>query len=189
VRGHQQAQLALGAFGVCCATTAECELMVNAACGACSTPASRRPEPDRTHGGAGAPRPDITGVLDDPITADALEEALGAAHAKMNVMSTSSRVLRDRDASPAKMPCAWRRKGSVEAHEACRHHGLSAALHTRRLEARRRKSTDDVAGMLDTVAQCGKPAAIEIVTAAARARTISTPKITSRSYKRGLTFS
>ena len=80
-------QIALGANGVCCATTAECELLINSGVhGVLHTcqPAGRN-QIARTVALARRD-PTFTGVLDDPITVDALEEALAAAHVKMNVI-------------------------------------------------------------------------------------------------------
>src|SRR5262249_10838285 len=74
-------QLTLGAIGVSCATTAECELMMNAGIRNVlhtSQPASRN-QISRT---VNLAHRDTTfiGVLEDPLIVDALEEALGGAH-------------------------------------------------------------------------------------------------------------
>src|SRR6516164_4782644 len=80
-------QVALGSIGVCCATTAECELMINSGIhGVLHTcqPAGRS-QISRTVALARRD-PTFIIVLDDPSTVDTLEEALAAAHAKMNVV-------------------------------------------------------------------------------------------------------
>ena len=161
-------QLALGANGVCCATTAECELMINSGIhGVLHTcqPAGRN-QVARTVALARRD-PTFTGVLDDPITLDALEEALAAAHTKMNVIVDVYAGL-DRQGCPP---------GETALHLAqkvdqCKHMKLAGimgysggASHTHGWEARKKKSTDDVAAMLDTVDLCRKSGLpVEIIT-------------------------
>jgi D-serine deaminase-like pyridoxal phosphate-dependent protein len=161
-------QLALGAFGVCCATTAECELMVNAGVrGVLHTcqPAGRS-QIARTVALVRR-EPTFTGVLDDPITADALEEALSAAHAKMNVIVDVFAGLERQGCQPGET--ALRLAQKVDQSKHMKLVGLmgysGGASHTHGWEARKKKSTDDVAGLLDSVARCRKSGLpIEIVT-------------------------
>ena len=161
-------QLALGAFGVCCATTAECELMVNAGVrGVLHTcqPAGRS-QIARTVALVRRD-PTFTGVLDDPITADALEVALGAAHAKMNVIVDVFAGLERQGCQPGET--ALRLAQKVDQSKHMKLVGLmgysGGASHTHGWEARKKKSTDDVAGLLDSVARCRKSGLpIEIVT-------------------------
>jgi D-serine deaminase-like pyridoxal phosphate-dependent protein len=152
-------QLALGANGVCCATTAECELMINSGVrGVLHTcqPAGRN-QILRTVALARR-EPTFTGVLDDPITVDALEEALAAARAKMNVIVDVYAGLERQGCQPGET--ALRLAQKVDGSKHMKLAGImgysGGASHTHGWEARRKKSTDDVAAMLETVALCRK---------------------------------
>src|SRR5689334_17923568 len=152
-------QLALGAYGVCCATTAECELMVNSGIhGVLHTcqPAGRS-QIARTVALARR-EPTFTGVLDDPITVEALEEALGAAHAKMNVIVDVFAGLNRQGCQPGEPALHLAQKVDRSRHmKLVGIMGYSGgASHTHGWEARKKKSTDDVAAMIETVALCRK---------------------------------
>jgi D-serine deaminase-like pyridoxal phosphate-dependent protein len=161
-------QIALGAIGVCCATTAECELLINSGVkGVLHTcqPAGRA---QITRTVALARRdPTFTGVLDDPITVDALEEALAAAHTKMNVIVDVYAGLNRQGCQPGE--AALRLAQKVDQSKHLKLVGImgysGGASHTHGWEARKQKSTSDVAAMLDTVTQCRKSGLpVEIVT-------------------------
>ena len=161
-------QLALGATGVCCATTAECELMVNAGVkGVLHTcqPAGRS-QVARTVALVKR-EPTFTGVLDDPITVDALEEALAPAHAKMNVIVDVFAGLERQGCQPGET--ALRLAQKVDQSKHLKLVGImgysGGASHTHGWEARKKKSTDDVAAMLETVELCRKSGLpVEIIT-------------------------
>ena len=161
-------QLALGAFGVCCATTAESELMVSSGIrGVLHTcqPAGRA-QIARTVALAHR-EPTFTGVLDDPITVDALEEALAAAHTKMNVIVDVFAGLDRQGCQPGEP--ALRLAQKVDQSKHMKLAGImgysGGASHTHGWEARKNKSTGDVAAMLETVALCRKSGLnVEIIT-------------------------
>jgi len=161
-------QIALGANGVCCATTAECELWVNSGIrGVLHTcqPAGRN-QILRTVALARR-EPTFTGVLDDPITVDALEEALAAAHAKMNVIVDVFAGLQRQGCLPGEP--ALRLAQKVDQSKRMKLVGMmgysGGASHTHGWEARKKKSTDDVSAMLETVALCRKSGLpVEIIT-------------------------
>ena len=161
-------QIALGAIGVCCATTAECELMVNSGIrGVLHTcqPAGRN-QIARTVALARR-EPTFTGVLDDPITVDALEEALAAARAKMNVIVDVFAGLNRQGCQPGEPALQLAQKVDQSKHlKLVGMMGYSGnASHTHGWEARKKRSTDDVAAMLGTVELCRKSGLpIEIIT-------------------------
>ncbi len=161
-------QIALGAYGVCCATTAECELLISSGVhGVLHTcqPAGRS-QIART---VALARRDatFTGVLDDPITVDALEEALAAAHTKMNVIVDVYAGLDRQGCQPGEP--ALRLAQKVDQSKHMKLVGImgysGGASHTHGWEARKQKSTGDVAAMLETVALCRKSGLpVEIIT-------------------------
>jgi D-serine deaminase-like pyridoxal phosphate-dependent protein len=152
-------QIALGANGVCCATTAECELLINSGVhGVLHTcqPAGRN-QIARTVALARRD-PTFTGVLDDSVTVDSLEEALDAAHVKMNVIVDVYAGLERQGCLPGET--ALRLAQKVDQSKHMKLAGImgysGGASHTHGWEARKKKSTDDVAAMLETVALCRK---------------------------------
>jgi D-serine deaminase-like pyridoxal phosphate-dependent protein len=161
-------QIALGANGVCCATTAECELLINSGVhGVLHTcqPAGRN-QVARTVALARRD-PTFTGVLDDPITVDALEEALAAAHVKMNVIVDVYAGLERQGCPPGE--AALRLAQKVDQSKHMKLAGImgysGGASHTHGWEARKKKSTGDVAAMLETVELCRKSGLpVEIIT-------------------------
>jgi len=152
-------QIALGAYGVCCATTAECELLVSSGVKnvlhTCQ-PAGRA-QIARTVALAKR-EPTFTGVVDDPITADALEEALAAAHTRMNVIVDVFAGLNRQGCQPGEP--ALRLAQKVDQSKQMKLVGImgysGGASHTHGWEARKQKSTGDVAAMLETVELCRK---------------------------------
>jgi D-serine deaminase-like pyridoxal phosphate-dependent protein len=161
-------QIALGANGVCCATTAECELLINSGVhGVLHTcqPAGRN-QIARTVVLARRD-PTFTGVLDDPITVDALEEALAAAHVKMNVIVDVYAGLERQGCPPGETALRLAQKVDQSKHmNLAGIMGYSGgASHTHGWEARKKKSTGDVAAMLETVELCRKSGlTIDIIT-------------------------
>jgi D-serine deaminase-like pyridoxal phosphate-dependent protein len=161
-------QIALGANGVCCATTAECELLINSGVrGVLHTcqPAGRN-QIARTVALARRD-PTFTGVLDDPLTADALEEALAAAHVKMNVIVDVYAGLDRQGCPPGETALRLAQKVHQSKHmKLAGIMGYSGgASHTHGWEARKKKSTDDVTAMLETVELCRKSGLpVEIIT-------------------------
>ena len=161
-------QIALGANGVCCATTAECELLISSGVhGVLHTcqPAGRN-QVARTVALAHRD-PTFTGVLDDPITVDALEEALAAAHTKMNVIVDVYAGLNRQGCQPGETALALAQKVDRSKHmKLAGIMGYSGgASHTHGWEARKKRSTDDVAAMLETVALCRKSGlSVDIIT-------------------------
>ena len=152
-------QIALGAYGVCCATTAESELLISSGVKnvlhTCQ-PAGRA-QIARTVALAKR-EPTFTGVLDDPITVDALEEALAAAHTKMNVIVDVFAGLNRQGCQPGEP--ALRLAQKVDQSKQMKLVGImgysGGASHTHGWEARKQKSTGDVAAMLETVELCRK---------------------------------
>jgi D-serine deaminase-like pyridoxal phosphate-dependent protein len=161
-------QLALGANGVCCATSAECELMINAGIHGVlhtSQPAGRN-QVLRTVALARRD-PTFAGVLDDAITVDALEEALAASHTRMNVIVDVYAGLNRQGCEPGETALRLAQKVDQSKHmKLAGIMGYSGkASHTHGWEARRKRSTDDVAAMLETVALCRKSGLpVEIIT-------------------------
>jgi len=161
-------QIALGANGVCCATTAECELLIGSGVhGVLHTcqPAGRN-QITRT---VALARRDttFTGVVDDPITVDALEEALAAAHVKMNVIVDVYAGLERQGCPPGEKALGIAKKVDQSKHmKLAGIMGYSGgASHTHGWEARKKKSTDDVSAMLETVELCRKSGLpVEIIT-------------------------
>ena len=152
-------QIALGAYGVCCATTAECELLTSSGVKnvlhTCQ-PAGRA-QVARTVALAKR-EPTFTGVLDDPITVDALEEALAAAHAKMNVIVDVFAGLNRQGCQPGEPALQLAQKVDQSKHlKLLGIMGYSGgASHTHGWEKRKERSTNDLAAMLETVDQCRK---------------------------------
>ena len=161
-------QVALGAIGICCATTAECELMLSSGIrGVLHTcqPAGRN-QIARTVALARRD-PTFVTVLDDPITADALEEASAAARAKVNVVVDVYAGL-NRQGCQAGEP-ALRLAQKVDQAKHLKLAGLmgyaAMAAHTPGWESRKKRSADDMAGTLETVALCRKSGLpVEIIT-------------------------
>ena len=161
-------QIALGANGVCCATTAESELLINSGVhGVLHTcqPAGRS-QIARTVALARRD-PTFTGVLDDPITVAALEEALAAAHVKMNVIVDVFAGLNRQGCQPGENALQLAQKVDQSKHmKLAGMMGYSGgASHTHGWEARKKKSGDDVSAMIETAALCRKSGLpIEIIT-------------------------
>ena len=152
-------QQALGSIGVCCATIAECELLHNAGVkGILHTcqPAGRN---KISRAVALAKRdPSILWAIDDPLTASLLDEAAGAAHIKMNVVVDVFAGLSRQGIQPGEPALKLAQK--VASSKNLRLSGImgysGGASHTHGWETRRKRSKDDLAGMLETVAMVRK---------------------------------
>lgn len=161
-------QQALGAIGVCCATIAEAELMSNSGIrGVLHTcqPVGR----NKVSRAVALAKKDPTTnwVVDDPITVDTLEEAAGAAHTKMNIVVDVYAGLTRQGAQPGDTALALAHKVAK-----CKNLHLigimgysGGASHTHGFEARKKRSAEDIAGMLDTAQRAKKDGLpIQIVT-------------------------
>lgn len=150
-------QLKLGALGVTCATIAECEWMnANGIRGVLHTcqPAGRN---KITRAAALAKKdPTFTCVVDDPRIADQLNEAAGAAGTRMNVAVDVYAGLTRQGIEPGAKALALAQK--VSSSKNLRLAGLMAysgnASHTKIWNARKKRSEDDLAGMLETAEMC-----------------------------------
>jgi D-serine deaminase-like pyridoxal phosphate-dependent protein len=152
-------QIARGAIGVCCATIAECELMVNAGIrGVLFTcQPSGRNKISRVVALSRRDSSFLTAV-DDPIIADQLNEAAAAARTKVNVVVDVYAGL-TRQGCPAGQQ-ALELAQKVASSKNLNWKGLmaysGAASHTHGFQARTQKSRDDLAGMLETADLCKK---------------------------------
>jgi len=163
-------QLALGAIGVCCATTAECELMLDSGIhGVLHTcqPAGRN-QISRTVALARRD-PTFTSVLDDPITVDVLAEGLAAVHATMRVVVDVYAGLKTFRQGCDPGETALRLAQKVDQSKHLKLVGIMGysgrASHTHGWESRKKRAADDLAPVLETVALCRKSGLpIEIIT-------------------------
>jgi len=152
-------QIALGAIGLTTATMAESELMSGA--GIKGVFWTRQPagKNNITRAVALAKR-DSTFVIvaDDPITVDQLEQAAAAAGVKLNVAVDVFAGL-TRHGIEAGQP-ALELAQKVNSSKHMRLAGLmgysGGASHTKGWENRRKKSQNDIAGLLQTVESCKK---------------------------------
>jgi D-serine deaminase-like pyridoxal phosphate-dependent protein len=152
-------QLEHGANGICCATTAECELMMDSGIhGILHTcqPAGRN---QVTRAVALARRdPTFIGVLDDPLTADTLEQALAAARVRMNIMVDICAGMKRQGCLPGDAALSLAQKVDQSKH--LKLVGIMSyaggASHTEGWENRKKHSEDLLAGALETVDLCRK---------------------------------
>ena len=152
-------QLALGAIGVSCATIAEAELMnasgIRGVLWTCQ-PAGRN-KISRVAALA-KKEPTYLWVVDDPLTVEALEQAAGAAGAKMNILVDVYVGLTRQGAQPGETALGLAQK--VAESKNLRLKGLmgysGAASHTRGWENRKKRSEDDLAALLETAQLCRK---------------------------------
>ncbi|MCW5981406.1 MAG: alanine racemase [Bryobacteraceae bacterium] len=161
-------QMSLGGVGVTCATVAECELMAGAGIkGVLLTrqPASRN-NIARTVALA-KKEPTFGTVVDDPLVAGWLQEAAAAEGVKLRTVVDIYAGLTRHGIEPGAPAVELAKK--VDAAKNLRLLGLmgysGAASHTKGWEQRKKKSADDIAGLLETVGmarQAGLP--VEIVT-------------------------
>ncbi len=152
-------QIALGAIGVCCATIAECELMT--ASGVRGVLHTCQPAGVNKINRAVAlarKEPTFTVVVDDPITVEKLDEAAAAGRAKMNVVVDVFAGLTRQGAQPGETALKIAQK--VSNSKNLRLAGLmgysGGASHTKGWENRKKRSQEDLAGLLETVELCKK---------------------------------
>jgi D-serine deaminase-like pyridoxal phosphate-dependent protein len=157
-------QAALGAIGVCCATIAEAELMVQSGIRGVLFTCQPTGKNKISRAVALAKRdPTFHAVADDPIIATQLQEAAEAARAQMNVFVDVFAGLTRQGCQPGEKAFALARQ--VSGSKNLRLAGLMAysgdASHTKTFAARTKRSRDDLAGMLETAEMC-KRAGIEV---------------------------
>jgi D-serine deaminase-like pyridoxal phosphate-dependent protein len=150
-------QIAHGATGVCCATIAECELMVNAGIKGVLFTCVPTGKNKISRAVALARRdPTFHVVTDDPGVAAQLQEAAEAAGVRMNVCVDVFAGLTRQGCEPGQKALAIAQK--VASSKNLKFAGLMAysgdASHTRTFAARRKRSADDLAGMLETADLC-----------------------------------
>ena len=152
-------QIALGAIGLTTATIAEAELMSGS--GIKSVFWTRQPAGKNNISRAIAlskKDPTFMIVVDDPIIADQVEEAAAAAGAKCNVVVDVFAGL-TRHGMQGGQP-ALELAQKVDSSKRFRLMGLmgysGGASHTRGWEERRKKSCDDLAGLIQSVELCRK---------------------------------
>lgn len=152
-------QIALGAIGLTTATIAEAELMSGA--GIKGVFWTRQPagKNNITRAVALSKRdPTFVLVADDPITVDQLEQAAATAGVKLNVAVDVFAGL-TRHGIEAGQP-ALELAQKVNSSKHMRLAGLmgysGGASHTKGWENRRKKSQNDIAGLLETVESCKK---------------------------------
>lgn len=161
-------QVALGSIGVTCATVAECELMSHA--GIHGVLLTRQPTSKNNIGRVIAlAKADATfgTVVDDPLTADWLQEAAARAGVKLRTVVDIYAGLTRHGIDPGEPALELAKK--VAASKNLKLVGLmgysGAASHTKGWNERKKKSQDDTAGLMETVAaahSAGLP--VEIVT-------------------------
>ena len=160
-------QIAQGAIGVCCATIAECELMVNHGIkGVLFTcQPSGRNKIDRVVA-LSKYEPTFMTAVDDPIIARQLQEAAAAAGTKVNVVVDVFAGLVRQGCPPGNF--ALQLAQQVDSSKNLKLAGLmaysGAASHTKTFEKRKQRSQEDIAGMIETAEMCkksGLPVAIK----------------------------
>jgi D-serine deaminase-like pyridoxal phosphate-dependent protein len=161
-------QVALGSIGVTCATVAECELMANA--GIKGVLLTRQPASKNNIGRTIAlakREPTFGTVVDDPLVADWLQEAAAADGVKVRTAVDVYAGLTRHGIEPGEPALDLAKK--VDGSKNLKLIGLmgysGGASHTHGWEERRKKSLEDTAGMLESVAMARKAGLpVEIVT-------------------------
>jgi 3-hydroxy-D-aspartate aldolase len=152
-------QAAMGAQGVCCATIAESELMVNAGLPnvlyTCQ-PAGRE---KISRAVALAKRaPTFTCVVDDIRVAREIEQAAAAEKIKLNLLVDVFAGLQRQGCEPGET--ALKIAQFIDKSQHLKLVGLmaysGAASHTKTFAARKKRSEEDLAGMLQTAEMCQK---------------------------------
>jgi D-serine deaminase-like pyridoxal phosphate-dependent protein len=160
-------QVALGAIGLTTATIAESELM--SASGVKGVFWTRQPAGKNNLSRAvalAAKDPTFLLVVDDPIIAEQLEQAAAPARVKLNVVVDVYAGLTRHGMQPGQPSLELAQK--VHSSKQMRLIGLmgysGGASHTKGFEERRKKSQNDLAGLLETVDLCKKSGVpVEIV--------------------------
>ncbi len=161
-------QVALGSIGVTCATIAECELMANS--GIQGILLTRQPASKnnivRTIELAKR-EPTFATVVDDPLVADWLEQAAAAEKTKIRTVVDVYAGMTRHGIEPGESALDLAKK--VDTLKNLRLIGLmgysGGASHTKGWTERKKKSEQDLAGMLESVAMARKAGLpVEIVT-------------------------
>ena len=152
-------QQQLGAIGVTVATEAEAELMCGA--GIRGVLLTRQPAGrEKTLRVAALARrdPSFMTVADDPAMVEQLDAAAGAARAKLNVVVDVFAGMKRAGIEPGEKALALAQLVTKKPNLRLR--GLMAysgtASHTKGWEARKKRSLDDIRGMLETAELCKK---------------------------------
>lgn len=152
-------QIALGSNGVCCATIAEAELMVNAGFkGVLHTcqPAGK----NKIWRAAQLARrePTFMVVADDPLTVELLDEAAAALKIRINVLPDIYAGLTRHGHAPGEAGLRLAQK--IDQSKNLKLSGImgysGGASHTKGWQARKEKSTRDVVPMVETAMLCRK---------------------------------
>jgi len=160
-------QVAMGAIGVCCATIAECEMMVNHGIrGVLFTCQPSGKNKINRVVALSKYEPTFMTAVDDPMIATQLQEAAAAAGTKVTVVVDVFAGLTRQGCPPGHF--AHKLAQQVDASKNLKLAGLmaysGAASHTKTFEKRKQRSQDDLAGMLETYDMCkksGLPVAIK----------------------------
>jgi D-serine deaminase-like pyridoxal phosphate-dependent protein len=152
-------QVAAGAIGVCCATIAECELMVNHGLkGVLFTCQPTGKNKISRVVALSKYEPTFMTVVDDPIIATQLQQAAAAAGTKVNVVVDVFAGLTRQGCPPGDF--ALKLAQQVDSSKNLNFAGLMAysgwASHTKTFAKRAQRSKDDLAGMLETAELCKK---------------------------------
>ena len=148
-------QAALGSIGVTCATVAECELMANA--GIKGVLLTRQPASKNNIGRAVAlakREPTFGTVVDDPLAAEWLQEAAAAEGVTLRTVVDVYAGLTRHGIEPGGSAIELAKK--VDSSKNLKLIGLmgysGGASHTKGWNERKKKSQDDLAGLLESVA-------------------------------------
>ncbi len=152
-------QIALGSYGVCCATIAEAELMVNAGFKGVLHTCQPAGKNKIWRAAALAQRePTFMVVADDPITVDLLDEAAGVLKTKINVLPDIFVGLTRHGHAPGEP--GLRLAQRIDKSKNLKLSGImgysGTASHTKGWETRKQKSAADITPMVETAALCRK---------------------------------
>lgn len=152
-------QMSMGSIGVTVATEAEAELMsASGVKGVLLTRQAAGKEKTNRMVALAKRDPTFIMIVDDPIMADQLDEAAGAAKTRVNVVVDINAGLTRAGIEPGAKAFALAQK--IAGKKNLKFHGLMAysggASHTKGWEARKAKSMKDIAGMLETAEMCKK---------------------------------
>jgi D-serine deaminase-like pyridoxal phosphate-dependent protein len=161
-------QVALGSIGVTCATVAECELMAGA--GIKGVLLTRQPTSKNNIGRTIAlakREPTFATVVDDPLAADWLQQAAAAERVKLRTAVDTYAGLTRHGIEPGQPAIELAKQ--VDGAKNLKLIGLmgysGGAAHTHGWEARKLKSQQDTAGLLETAGMARKAGLpVEIVT-------------------------
>jgi len=148
-------QVALGSAGICCATIAECELMVQAGIKnvlyTCQPAGKNKIWRTVT---LAAKDPTFMAVADDPLTVDLLEEAAASVKIKLTVLTDLYSGLTRAGHATGQPGLDLAKR--IDSKKNLRFGGVmgysGGASHTKGWEARRQKSMEDVGPVVETAA-------------------------------------